>query len=169
MKDNSNPKLLVNKDEASKKIQDRINVGKGLYKVQIFSKQEYDNLRHERKKWVDYNKSLFDSLFDKSPLSNWHGYSIGYSRVLDGTLFQQNIESLKRNINNGINQLESIYEQLELYEEITPTKEKLRDTKTKVIAYKEKFKKNILAHIKKIILGIITSLITAFILFYIGC
>ena len=141
MKDSSNPKLLVSKIEASEKIQDRINIGKELYKVQISSEQEYKNLRHERKKWVDYNKSLFDTLFDKSPLSDWHGYSLGFIRILNDTLFQQNIEALKTDIDRGINQLESIHEQLELYEETTPTGEKLHHAKTKVIAYKEKLQK----------------------------
>ena len=104
MRNNSNPKLLVSKAEATEKIQDRINIGKELYKVQISSEQEYNNLRHERKKWVDYNKSLFDTLFDKSPLSDRHGYNIGYARILNHTLFQQNVESLKNDVDGGINQ-----------------------------------------------------------------
>ena len=77
-----------------------------------------------------YNKSLFDTLFDKSPLSDSHGYNIfGYSRILNNTLFQQNVEALKKDIDDGINQLESIYDQLGLYEETTPIKEKLRYAK----------------------------------------
>ena len=129
MRDNSNPKLLVSKAEASEKIQDRINIGKKLYKVQIFSEQEYNNLRHKRKKWVDYNKSLFDTLFDKSPLPDGHGYSIAYVQILNHTLFQKNVEGLKEDIDNGINQLESIHERLELYEETTQIREKLRYAK----------------------------------------
>ena len=117
MEDKKPPKLLVSKTEASEKIRDRINIGKELYKVQISSEQEYNNLCHERKKWVDYNKSLFDTLFDKSPLSDWHGYSIAFARILNHNLLQQNIEALKKEIDSGINQLESIHEQLELYEE----------------------------------------------------
>ena len=129
MRDNSNPKLLVSKTAASEKIQDRINIGKELYQVQISSEQEYNNLRHEREKWVDYNKSLFDTLFDKSPLSDWHGYSIGFARILNHTLFQQNVEALKKDIDGGVNQLESIHEQLELYEETTQIREQLRYAK----------------------------------------
>ena len=165
MRNNSNPKLLVSKAEATEKIQDRINIGKELYKVQISSEQEYNNLRHEREKWIDYNKSLFDTLFDKSPLSDWHGYSIGFARILNHTLFQQNVEALKKDIDGAINQLESIHEQLELYEETTQIREKLHHTKTEVITRIKGIKKDIPAYLKAIILSIIAGVI----LFYIGC
>ena len=165
MRDNSNPKLLVSKAEASEKIQDRINIGKKLYKVQIFSEQEYNNLRHERKKWVDYNRSLFDTLFDKSPLPDGHGYSIAYVQILNHTLFQKSVEGLKEDIDNGINQLESIHERLELYVETTQIREKLRYAKTEVIARIKGIKKDIPTFLKSIMSSIIASVI----LFHIGC
>ena len=89
MKDNSNPKLLVSKTEASEKIREQIDKGKELCKIQISSEQEYADVKHEREKWVDYNQALCRSLFNNSPLSGSHGYesSFSFARVLNHTLF----------------------------------------------------------------------------------
>ena len=130
MKDKIILKLLVSKVEASEKIHNRINRGKELYKTQIYSERELTDLEHKRMKWVDYNHTLFSSLFDNSPLSNWHGYEIGYARILDGTLLAQNINALKKAIDNGINELESIYEQLDLYEELPKNTQQTLDHNT---------------------------------------
>ena len=71
MKDNIPPKLRVNKAEASEKIRSRINAGKELHETPISSEQELTDLKHATEKWTDYNKTLFNSLFDKSPLSGF--------------------------------------------------------------------------------------------------
>ena len=121
MKDNnSNPKLLRSKTEASEKIREQIDKGKELYTVQISSKEEYDHLCHERQRWVDYNQDLCKSLFDNSPLSSSHGYGLGFARILNNTLLAQNIEALKKVIGDAVNELESIDDQLDLYEETIP-------------------------------------------------
>ena len=78
MKDNKVPKLRVSKAEASKKIRSRIDIGKELHETQISIEQEFTDLKRETKKWTDYNKTLFDILFDKSPLPDWHGSPTGY-------------------------------------------------------------------------------------------
>ena len=121
MKDNnSNPKLLVSKAEASENIREQIDKGKELYTVQISSELEYNNLCHEREKWVDFNQDLCKSLFDNSPLSSSHGYSLGFARILNNTLLEQNIEALKKDIGSAVNELESIDKRLDLYEETIP-------------------------------------------------
>ena len=62
MKDNSNPKLLVSKTEASEKIQDRINIGKELLETPVYSEDELNNLERKTEKWTDYNIGLFKKL-----------------------------------------------------------------------------------------------------------
>ena len=134
MKDKEHPKLLVNKTEASEKIRNRINIGKELHKMQISSEQELTDCQHARKKWVDYNQLLFNTLFQNSPLSKSHGYGLAvFVRSSSDNFFQKDINELKEAIGDGINELESIYEQLNLYEKTTPIREKLHQAKTIVI------------------------------------
>ena len=166
MRNNSNPKLLVSKAEATEKIQDRINIGKELLEVQISSEGDFTLLKRKTEKWTDYNTTLFKTLFDKSPLSSTHGFVLV---ALTGQSLYEEIADHKENISHWINDLESIYDQLGLYEETTQIREKLRYAKTKVITYKEKLKKDIPTHLKAIILGIIGSLIATAILTYIAC
>lgn len=109
MKDNAPSKLRVSKAEASEKIRSRIDIGKKLLETQTSTPREYYNLERETKKWTDYNKTLFETLFDESPLSSQHG-SIPVST--------NKIITHRENIADWINDLESVYEQLELYEEL---------------------------------------------------
>ena len=115
MTDNKLPKLRVSKAKASEDISDQINRGKELHGTQIHSEQEFDKLKSETWKWVDYNKTLFNTLFDYSPLSEFHGSSF---MGIVGQNLGEEIISHKESIASWITDLESIYEQLELYEEL---------------------------------------------------
>ena len=108
MADNTISKLRVSRAEASEKIRRRIEIGKELLERQISSGNELSKLRHDTRKWTDYNIILFDSLFDESPLSEGHGVMVtstgkGYYNA---------------EISHWIADLESVYESLELYEEL---------------------------------------------------
>ena len=120
MKNNKLPKLLVNKAKASEKIQDRINIGKELYKSQISSEQELSNLKHETDRWTDRNKTLLNTLFDNSPLSSIHGSKMGAIIHTENSV-PRATDQHKRSLNEWINDLESIYEHLDLYEELPNT------------------------------------------------
>ena len=115
MADNTTSKLRVSRAEASEKIRSRIEIGKELLKAQIHSQHEFDKLKSDTKKWIDYNKTLFDHLFDDSPLPWSHGSATGYTYNrglrIEGP-------DHKKNISRWINDLKSIYERLELYEEL---------------------------------------------------
>ena len=77
MTDNTPSKLRVSRAEASEKIQDQINKGEKLTEISATSKDDLTNLKHESRRWCDYNKTLFDTLFDISPLRDSHGVSWG--------------------------------------------------------------------------------------------
>lgn len=113
--DNTPSKLCVSRAEASEKIHSRINMGKELLERQLSSQEEFTVLKQETKKWIDYNKTLFGSLFDESPLPWSHGSatSYTYNRGLE-----IEIPDHRENISRWINDLESIYERLEIYEEL---------------------------------------------------
>ena len=118
MNDNKVPKLRVSRAEATEQIRSQINKGKELHEAQINSEQEFDKLKSETWKWVDYNKMLFRTLFDESPLSEYHGST--FLGIIGQNLGEE-IISHKDNISGWINDLESIYEQLKLYEESPST------------------------------------------------
>lgn len=129
MKDNKLPKLLVNKTDAFEKIQKRINIGKELYKSQISSEQELTNLKNETEKWTDHNKTLFKTLFDNSPLLSLPGSIMGAVIHRENRVLRET-EAHKRHLNRWINDLESIYEQLDLYEELPNNAQQALDQNT---------------------------------------
>ena len=117
MKDKTLAKLLVNKAEASEKIRDRINRGRELHKTPISSTKELTNLKHETEKWIDYNKTLFDTLFHESPLQSTHG-SIHAWSIYKVDILTNETRDYRGHISRWINHLESIYERLDLYTEL---------------------------------------------------
>ena len=117
MTDNTTSKLLVSEAEASKKIRDRINIGKELHNTQISTIEELTDFERVTEKWVNYNKTRFHALFDKSPLPITHGKKSRRSFHGVNTV-SFNIMEHKEDIANWINDLESVYEQLEEYEEL---------------------------------------------------
>ena len=115
MRDNKLPKLLVSEAEASEKIRSRIDIGKELLETEISSEQELANLKHETDRWTDYNKTLFLTLFDESPLSEWYGLRLGWESIQ----WVHETKEYKGFIAVWIDNLEIVYGKLELYEELT--------------------------------------------------
>ena len=115
MTDNKVPKLRVSRAEASEKISRQIDIGKKLYEAQISSERDLGKLQFETSKWTDYNKTLFDRLFDESPLPWHHGTATTYTY---DRYLQEEIVDYRKNMADWINDLESIYGQLELYEKL---------------------------------------------------
>ena len=129
MTDNKLPKLRESRPEASEKIRSRINIGKGLLERQPASEQELDKLERETRKWTDYNKTLFNTLFDKSPLSSSHGSASAWSIYQIDRLANETRDH-KRYIAKWINDLESIYEQLKIYKELPNDTQQTVDSDT---------------------------------------
>ena len=127
MTDNTPSKLRVSRAEASQKIDRQINIGNELLERQLSSQAEFDKLKSDTRKWTDYNKTLFDNLFDKSPLLGRHG---SVMVAVAGQSLYEDIDDHKENISRWINDLESIYERLELYEELPNNTQPAMDRNT---------------------------------------
>ena len=110
MTDNKTPKLRVSRAEASEKIHIQIEKGKEL----LNSGDIFWGLQQKARKWTDYNKTLLGTLFDESPLKSTHEIRM-FSQRVGGS---REINDHKNRITDCINDLESIYGQLELYEEL---------------------------------------------------
>ena len=115
MKDKPLAKLLMDEAGVTQRISKQINIGKELLETEKSTKQEFDKLKSETRKWTDYNKTLFNALFDESPLSVTHG---SVSVFLSGQSLSEKISSHKEDISRWINDLESVYEQLDIYTEL---------------------------------------------------
>ena len=115
MTDNTISKLRVSEAEASQRISKQINIGKELFERQLSSEQEFDKLKRDTRKWTDYNITLCNTLFDESPLSFTHGSVLV---AVTGQSLYEEIADHKESISRWINNLESVYERLELYEEL---------------------------------------------------
>ena len=114
MSDSKNLKLRVSRAEAAEKIRSQIDRGKELFERQIFSEEEITVLKQGASRWTEYNRMLFDILFGESPLSSFHGLA---AYLTSGDLNKE-ISDYRKKISQWINELESIYEQLERYEEL---------------------------------------------------
>ena len=130
MTDSKNPKLRVSRAEASEKIRNRIDIGKELLKTELSSGEEFDKLKSETWKWVDYNKDLCDRLFDKSPLPDWHGEPVLHIALRS---LGEEIADHRESIEGWINELESIYERLDLYTELPNNTQQTTSDDTKKI------------------------------------
>ena len=163
-----NRKLQKDREFVSSQIQERINRGRRLLETPVTSENELKNLEFETEKWCGYNITLFENLFVESPLSVFtHGNKMVRSVYRENQIYNGTKEH-KFYLTNWINDLESIYEQLELYEETTLIREKLHYIKTQTTKIKE-FGKYMLTHWKQGIIGIISSIIGGIILIHIGC
>lgn len=58
MEDKTLPKLLVSREEAEERIQDRIEKGQQLQDQQIDSKDELDRAEADFREWSNYNSTL---------------------------------------------------------------------------------------------------------------
>ena len=130
MTDNTASKLLESRTKASEQICSRIDRGKELHGTQISTEQEFSKLGSETKKWTDYNKTLFNTLFDESPLPDSHGSP--FFRITSRS-FSEKITDHRKNISRWINDLESIYEQLGLYEELPNNPQQTMNNENKKI------------------------------------
>lgn len=113
----SPPNLVVPKEEAQQKIQERIDVGNGILVKPIDSKQVLDKVEKEKLNWSKYNSELLNRLFDNSTMAD------EYNRWFGGAVsmrpsFHELVHDLRESMEDKIARLESIRDRLELIPEI---------------------------------------------------
>ncbi len=110
----TSPSLLVPRAEAEEKIKARIQNGREIRNVDISSRDELDKAFRELDKWSKYNIELLGRMFDDESIVR--EYHLGYGNAI-GLNFSQDIETFRRNVDDYINNLESIIERLPLMPE----------------------------------------------------
>ena len=120
MEEKTLPKLLVSREEAEQKIQERIDKGQQLHDRQIDSKNELDKAKGEFRKWSNYNETLLRKLFDNSSIADEYR-GIPFFVGLTNTTLNDDINDYRGDISKEVNRLEGIRGKLELYDESADT------------------------------------------------
>lgn len=120
MEENTIPKLLVSREEAEEKIQDRIEKGQQLHDQQIDSKDELDRAEADFGNWSNYNRTLLSKLFDNSSIVKEY---VGFPFVGGWTnpSLNDQINWYQRDVAEKVNCLKGIQGKLELYDEQSET------------------------------------------------
>lgn len=137
--------LVISRDEARSKIEDRIEKGRALRNTQISSGSMLVQVQTEYSKWDKFNQELLRRIFTTGELSEEYSrWFIAFSVSRDPSLGEK-IADLYKDIDSKINRLDSISERLELIP-LSLTKEKLAATGVLVESSPEKSRKVFVVH-----------------------
>lgn len=107
--------LLISRDDAKSKLQERIQKGLAIKQVQINSREALDEAQNEYSKWNSFNAELLKRIFSTDELaeeySRWIG--IGMIAMREPSLGEK-IADLYKDIDQKIHRIDSIIERLEL-------------------------------------------------------
>lgn len=107
--------LLVSREEAKSRLEDRIQKGKEIRDLQIRSLQEFEQAKNEFHKWDDFNEELLRRIFTTDELSKEYSYWIGgVVMSIYETSLGEKISDLHKDIDSKIHRIDSIIERLEL-------------------------------------------------------
>src|SRR5690554_2787326 len=112
------PKLMEPREDARKKLTERIDKGKALYNIVIPNRDEFEEIERKQKIWNDYNSELLSRLFNNSTIEEEYNESSFGFAFLGGTYtFQDEVNDYKKDVAKKITRLESILERLEIIPE----------------------------------------------------
>lgn len=112
------PNLVVPREKARGKIQDRIDEGQQLRDLPIRSEAELEEAEAEYSNWSSYNSTLLSRLFDSSSIANRYRSGIFFSR--GGPIhpsLEGEIGRYRKDVTDKINRLKGVLEELELIPE----------------------------------------------------
>ncbi len=106
--------LLISREDARTKLEDRIRKGRELRQVQIASGSAFESAKNEYNKWNSFNVELLNRIFSSDQFaeeySRWGAVTISYSEPSLG----EEITNLYKDIDEKLHRLDSIIERLEL-------------------------------------------------------
>lgn len=107
--------LLISRDDAKSKLQERIQKGLAIKQAKINSREALDEAKNEYSKWNSFNAELLKRIFSTDELaeeySRWIG--IGVIAMREPSLGEK-IADLYKDIDQKIHRIDSIIERLEL-------------------------------------------------------
>lgn len=106
--------LLVSREDARTKLEDRIRKIRELRQVQITSDSAFESAKNEYNKWNSFNVELLNRIFSSDQFakeySRWGAVAISYNEPSLG----EEITDLYKDIDEKLHRLDSIIERLEL-------------------------------------------------------
>ncbi|MEW6291289.1 MAG: nucleotide-binding protein [Thermodesulfobacteriota bacterium] len=107
--------LLVERNEAETKLNERIAKGKEIRKKAINTARELDDSEKQYDKWDDFNKELLKRLFSSEELCQQYSSLVGVPvLVFQQKHLREEVEEFYEKIDTKNHRLESIIERLEL-------------------------------------------------------
>jgi hypothetical protein len=108
--------LLISREDAKTKLEDRIRKGRELKQVQITSDSAFESAKNEYNKWNSFNVELLNRIFSSDKFakeySRWGGGAVSISYT-ESSLGEE-ITDLYKDIDENLHRLDSIIERLEL-------------------------------------------------------
>ena len=113
--------LAVPRDEAKRRLVERIELGQELTKVQISTEQGLKGASHEYQKWTAFNTELLKQLFTTEALSKEYAWWVGFAIAGPESLGHR-IAEHHESLTEKLRRLDSIVERLELYPLASPVR-----------------------------------------------
>ena len=107
------PDLLVTHEDATEKINDRIQKGKELLNTKLSTGSDFENLKESHDKWNNFNKELLKRIFSTPAIEKEYSQPVGGSYLMNQSWpywAEEEFKEIKRNVAR----LEAIVEKLEL-------------------------------------------------------
>lgn len=107
--------LLISRDEAKSKLQERIQKGLEIKQAQINSRDALETASNEYSKWNSFNTELLKRIFTTEELSSEYSRWIGIGSIaMREPSLGEKIADLYKGIDQKIHRIDSIIERLEL-------------------------------------------------------
>lgn len=106
--------LTVSREDAKSRLQDRIEKGLEIKKVQISSREALEVAKNEFSKWDSFNSELLKRLFTTDELATEYDYWGGGVMLFSEPSLGEKIANLYKDIDKKIHRIDSIIERLEL-------------------------------------------------------
>jgi len=107
--------LLISRDEAKSKLQERIQKGLEIKQAQINSRDALDVAKNEYSKWNSFNTELLKRIFTTEDLSDEYSRGIGIAFIaMREPSLGEKIADLYKKIDQEIHRIDSIIGRLEL-------------------------------------------------------
>lgn len=106
--------LLISRDDARSKIEERIEMGRRLRATQISTWDLLENIKNEYSKWDKFNADFLRRIFTTDELSEEYSMWFGGIISTSAQSLSQKITDLYKDIDSKLNRLDSISDRLEL-------------------------------------------------------
>ncbi len=107
--------LLISRDDAKSRLQERIQKGLEIKQAQINSREALDSAKNEYSKWNSFNTELLKRIFSTEELADEYSHWIGIGIIaMREPSLGEKIADLYKDIDQKIHRIDSIIERLEL-------------------------------------------------------